>query len=78
VRGLEVGLVNAVKQRVEDGIVRMWLLLWFVFIPDVGIKYYHLGTYTSETICKVGMSKATILAYDKTEALECIYVDTEL
>lgn len=70
--------MNAVKQRAEDGIVRMWLLLWFVFIPDTGIKYYHLGNFTSETMCKVAMSKAVVLAYDKTEALECVYIDTEL
>ena len=53
----------------------MWLLIWFVFVPDQGIRYYHLDTYTSETICKVGMSKAMVLAYDKTEALECIWVE---
>jgi hypothetical protein len=70
--------VNVVKQHAEDGIVRVWLLIWFVFIPDVGIKYYHLDTLTSETMCKVAMSKAVVLAYDKTEALECVYIDTEL
>ena len=67
-----------VKQPAKDGIVRMWLLIWFVFIPDVGIKYYHLDTLKSETMCKVAMSKAVVLAFDKTEALECVYIDTGL
>ena len=55
----------------------MWLLIWFVFVPDKGIDYYHLDTFSSQTICNVGRSKAIALAYDKTEALECIYVDVD-
>jgi len=58
----------------EQGNGNMWLLIWFVFIPDQGIKYYHLDTFTSETMCKVGMSQAVVLAYDKKEVLECIYI----
>ena len=52
----------------------MWLLIWFTFIPDQGIKYYHIDTFRAETLCKVAQGKAVVLAREKTESLECIFV----
>ena len=55
----------------------MWLLIWFVFVPDQGVRYHHLNTYTAETLCTVNLKKASVMVNDKSETLECIYVNTK-
>ena len=55
----------------------MWLLIWFVFVPDQGVRYHHLNTYTAETLCTVNLKRASVMVNDKSETLECIYVDTK-
>ena len=53
----------------------MWLLIWFVFVPDQGVRYHHLNTYTAETLCTVNLKKASVMVNDKSETLECVFVD---
>jgi hypothetical protein len=54
-----------------------WLLVWFVFVPDVGVKYYHLGTYENETFCSTALRDAAVMVNDKNETVECIGVQTD-
>ena len=54
-----------------------WLLIWFVFVPDVGVKYYHLGTYENETFCSTALRDAAVMVNDKSETVECIGVQTD-
>jgi hypothetical protein len=55
----------------------VWLLIWFVFVPDVGVKYYHLGTYENETFCSTALRDAAVMVNDKNETVECIGVQTD-
>jgi hypothetical protein len=54
-----------------------WLLIWFVFVPDVGVKYYHLGTYENETFCSTALRDAAVMVNDKNETVECIWVQVD-
>jgi len=53
-----------------------WLLIWFVLVPDQGIRYYHLGTYEDEASCKNALKDAFVMVNDKNETVECIGVNT--
>jgi len=55
----------------------IWLLIWFVVIPETGISYYHLGTYDNETICKTALRDASVMVNDKNETVECIGVQVD-
>ena len=55
----------------------VWILIWFVVIPENGVKYYHLGTYDNETLCKTGLSDASIMVNDTNETVECIGVQLD-
>jgi hypothetical protein len=55
----------------------VWLLVWFVFVPEMGIKYYHLGTYENETFCSTALKDAAVMVNDKNETVECIGVQTD-
>ena len=54
-----------------------WLLIWFVFVPDVGVKYYHLGTYENETFCSTALRDAAVMVNDKNETVECIRIQID-
>jgi len=55
----------------------IWLLVWFVFVPEIGIKYYHLGTYENETFCSTALRDAAVMVNDKNETVECIGVQVD-
>jgi hypothetical protein len=55
----------------------VWILIWFVVIPENGVKYYHLGTYDNETLCKTGLRDASIMVNDTNETVECIGVQVD-
>ena len=49
-----------------------WILIWFVVVPEVGVRYYHLGTYDNETMCETSLRNASVMVNDKNETIECI------
>jgi hypothetical protein len=49
-----------------------WILIWFVVVPEVGVRYYHLGTYDNETMCETALRAASVMVNDKQETIECI------
>ena len=49
-----------------------WILIWFVVVPEVGVRYYHLGTYDNETMCNTSLRHASVMVNDKQETIECI------
>ena len=55
----------------------IWLLVWFVFVPEIGVKYYHLGTYENETFCSTALRDAAVMVNDKNETVECIGVQVD-
>ena len=55
----------------------IWMLIWFVVVPEQGVRYYHLGTYDNETLCKTGLRDASIMVNDKNETVECIGVQVD-
>ena len=55
----------------------IFILIWFVVVPDVGVKYYHLGTYDSETMCETSLRDASVMVNDKLETIECIGVQVD-
>ena len=52
----------------------IFILIWFVVVPDVGVKYYHLGTYDNETMCETALRDASVMVNNKQETIECIGV----
>jgi hypothetical protein len=55
----------------------IWMLIWFVVVPEQGVRYYHLGTYDNETLCKTGLRDASIMVNDTNETVECIGVQVD-
>ena len=55
----------------------MWILIWFVVVPEQGVRYYHLGTYENETLCKAALKDASVIVNNKNEAIECIGVSVD-
>jgi hypothetical protein len=55
----------------------IFILIWFVVVPDVGVKYYHLGTYDNETMCETSLRDASVMVNDKLETIECIGVQVD-
>lgn len=55
----------------------VWILMWFVFVPDQGVRYYELGTYDNETLCRAGMKGATVMVNSDNETIDCIGVRVE-
>jgi hypothetical protein len=55
----------------------IWILIWFVVVPEQGVRYYHLGTYENETLCKSALKDASVMVNDKNEAIECIGVSVD-
>jgi len=52
----------------------VWILLWLVLVPENGVRYYHLGTYDNETLCKVGLRDAAVMVNETNETVQCIGV----
>ena len=52
----------------------VWVLMWFVVVPEQGVRYYNLGEYDNETLCKAGMKSATVMVNDNNETIDCIGV----
>jgi len=52
----------------------IWILIWFVVIPENSVRYYQLGTYDNETLCKTGLRDASIMVNATNETVECIGV----
>ena len=50
----------------------IFILIWFVVIPETGVRYYHLGTYDNETMCETALRDASVMVNDKQETIECI------
>jgi len=55
----------------------IFILIWFVVVPEQGVRYYHLGTYENETLCKAALKDASVMVNDKQEAIECIGVSVD-
>ena len=55
----------------------VWILLWLVLVPENGVRYYHLGTYDNETLCKVGLRDAAVMVNDTNETVQCIGVQVD-
>jgi hypothetical protein len=55
----------------------VWILLWLVLVPESGVRYYHLGTYDNETLCKVGLRDAAVMVNDTNETVQCIGVQVD-
>jgi hypothetical protein len=55
----------------------MFLLIWFNAVPEQGVRYHHLGTFNSETLCMAELRIASVLVNNKQETLECIGVKTD-
>lgn len=55
----------------------VWILLWLVLVPESGIRYYHLGTYDNETLCKSGLRDASVMVNDTNETVQCIGVQVD-
>ena len=55
----------------------MWLLIWFVFMEDQGVRYHHLDTFTAETLCTVNLKKASVMVNDKSETIQCVFVNVK-
>lgn len=55
----------------------VWILIWFVLVPEQGVKYYHLGTFKNETFCKNALKDAAVMVNDKNETVECVGVDVD-
>jgi hypothetical protein len=52
----------------------IFVLIWFVVVPEQSVQYYQLGTYDNDTLCKVGLRNALVMVNDKNETVECIRV----
>jgi hypothetical protein len=55
----------------------IWLLIWFVVVPETGVRYYHLGTYDNETVCKAALKDAAVMVNENSETIECIGVQVD-
>jgi|TARA_R110000822_G_scaffold93068_1_gene214386 hypothetical protein len=54
-----------------------FLLIWFTVMPEIGVRYHHLGSFDSEIMCKAELRIAAVLVNDPTETIECIGVNIE-
>ena len=55
----------------------IYLLIWFVFVPEQGVKHYQLGTYENGTFCRTALKVAAVMVNDKNETVECIGVKVD-
>jgi hypothetical protein len=52
----------------------IFLLIWFIVIPEQGVRYHHLSTHANETLCRAQLKHASVLVSDKNQMLECVGV----
>ena len=52
----------------------IYLLIWFVVGPEIGVRYHHLSTHQNITVCMSELKIASVLVNDKSETMECIGV----
>jgi len=52
----------------------VWVLMWFVFVPDQGVRYYDLGNYDNETLCRANLKGAAVMVNSDNETIDCIGV----
>ena len=50
----------------------IFALIWFTVIPEVGVRYHHLGNFANETMCKAELRIAAVMVNNPTETIECI------
>ena len=51
-----------------------FLLIWFHFVPDQGVKYHQLAHFNNKVQCMSELRIASVLLNDDKETLECIGV----
>jgi hypothetical protein len=47
----------------------IFILIWFVVVPEQGVRYYHLGKYDNETLCRAALKDASVMVNHKQEAI---------
>ena len=52
----------------------LWILIWFSVSPEQGVRYYTVGTYDNETMCRSALKEASVIVNDKQETIDCIGV----
>tara|TARA_R110001632_G_scaffold134275_1_gene249869 strand:+ start:93 stop:269 length:177 start_codon:yes stop_codon:yes gene_type:complete len=52
----------------------VWILIWFSVYPEQGVRYYTVGTYDNETMCRSALKEASVIVNDKQETIDCIGV----
>tara|TARA_B100000497_G_C7323306_1_gene215367 strand:- start:298 stop:471 length:174 start_codon:yes stop_codon:yes gene_type:complete len=52
----------------------IYLLIWFVVEPEIGVKYHHLSTHQNIAVCMSELKIASVLVNDELETMECIGV----
>ena len=52
----------------------IYLLMWFVVEPEIGVRYHHLSTHENITMCMSELKIASVLVNDKSETMECVGV----
>ena len=55
----------------------VWVLMWFVVVPEQGVRYYNLGEYNNETLCQFAMSSQQFLVTNNNETIDCIGVTVD-
>jgi len=48
--------------------------MWFVIVPDQGVRYYDLGSYDNETLCRANLKGAAVMVNSDNETVDCIGV----
>ena len=51
--------------------------MWFVFVPDQGVRYYDLGAYDNETLCRSSLKGAAVMVNSDNETIDCIGIRVE-
>ena len=55
----------------------VWVLMWFVVVPEQGVRYYNLGEYDNETLCQSAMRSAVVMVTNNNETIDCIGVTVD-
>ena len=52
----------------------MWVLLWLQLVSG-NFDHYHVGTYTSEEVCKNAKAEAKVLVTNTSSKIVCIKIE---